>query len=369
MNWGRASSIARKEVAHIVRDPFTLALALVLPVFMVLIFGVAMEFNVKEIPMALLDSDQSARSRELVESFTSSNYFKARGVRSSVEGVSELQGEKARALLVIPPQFQKDLQSGRGAKIQILIDGADNSTVSSIGGYLGDIQQRAQPKLLGITSVPPFEMRTRFLFNEELNSKWFVVPGLVVVVMSILSILLTALTVAREWENGSMELLLSTPVQPSEIIVGKLAPYAALGLGAVGLVYVIARLVFSVPFTGNHLVFLLGCILFLITYLAQGLLISVTARQQQVAMQFAMLSGLLPSQLLSGFIFPVESMPKFFQILTMVIPARWFMEISRQCFLQGSSLWEMKWDFIALIIIGSTMLTIAVRKFKRDVEP
>ena len=201
-----------------------------------------------------------------------------------------------------------------------------------------------------LVSIPraAYDLRTRFLFNPELDSRWFIVPGLTVVVMAILSILLTALTVAREWENGSMELLLSTPVQPLEIIIGKLAPYGVLCLIAVGLVFVIARVGFGVPFVGNPFVFGAGCLIYLVTYLAQGLLISVLTRNQQVAMQFSMLTGFLPSQLLSGFIFPVASMPAFFRYFTMIFPARWFMQISRDTFLKGSSLAELSGAFFAL---------------------
>jgi ABC-2 type transport system permease protein len=187
--------------------------------------------------------------------------------------------------------------------------------------------------------------------------------------MSILSILLTALTVAREWENGSMELLLSTPVRPIEIIVGKLAPYGVLGITAVTFVYVVARTVFGVPFAGNLAVFGLGCLLFLVSYLAQGLLISVVTRKQVIAMQFSMMSGMLPSNLLSGFIFPIESMPLFFQYFTMLLPARWFMRIARDTFLKGSSLLDLAGSFLALSLFCALMILMATRRFKRDLEP
>ena len=237
-----------------------------------------------------------------------------------------------------------------------------------VAGYLGSIQTIANKRIADFNPALPYELRTRFLFNPELNSRWFVIPGLTVVVMAILSIILTSLTVAREWENGSMAVLLSTPVQPLEIIVGKLAPYAVLGLTAVAFVYIVARLVFHVPFVGNPLVFSFGCCLFLATYLAQGLLISVTTRKQQVAMQFAMVTGLLPSNMLSGFVFPVESMPPFFQYLTMLLPARWFMKIARDTFLKGSGLIELADSFLALTILGTLILLLATRRFKRDLE-
>jgi ABC-2 type transport system permease protein len=231
------------------------------------------------------------------------------------------------------------------------------------------MQSLAARKITGHPLPEPVALKTRFLYNPELNSRWFVVPGLMVVVLGILSILLTALTVAREWENGSMELLLSTPVEPVEIILGKLGPYLVLGLGAIAFVYLMARLGFGVPFRGNYLVFFAGCGLFLITYLAQGLLISVLTRRQQLAMQFSMMTGLLPSILLSGFIFPIESMPRFFRILTGALPARWFMIICRDVFLKGSGVFDLRYPFLALGIISVAMVTVSSRNFKKDLEP
>ena len=367
--WRRALAVARKEVYHILRDPTTLGAALALPVFMVIMFGVAIEFNVKNVALAVSDSDQSQSSRRLLDTFGSSGYFLIRRVSSPREGITEVSAERARAALIIPPRFEQDLFAGRGAEVQILVDGSDNSTVGPVLGYVASIQNMASQRIGDFDPAPAYEFRTRFLFNPELNSRWFVIPGLTVVVMSILSILLTALTVAREWENGSMELLLSTPVQPLEIIVGKLAPYGILGIIAVVFVYVIARTVFGVPFVGSLWVFGFGCLLFIITYLAQGLLISVVTRKQTIAMQLSMMSGMLPSNLLSGFIFPIESMPTFFQYFTMILPARWFMRIARDTFLKGSSLIELAGPFLALSLICALMIFLAARRFKRDLEP
>jgi ABC-2 type transport system permease protein len=213
------------------------------------------------------------------------------------------------------------------------------------------------------------EFKSRFLFNSELNSRWFVIPGLAVVVMAILAVLLTSLAVAREWETGSMELLLSTPVEPLEIIVGKLAPYALLGLAAMAFVFLMSRIVFAVPFRGSLLVYGAGAVLFLVAYLAQGLLISVLTRNQLVAMQVAMMSGLIPANLLSGFIFPIQSMPVFFQYLTMIMPARWLTDIARESYLKGATFTEMWEPFVALAILCVIMVALAVGKFKKDLEP
>lgn len=367
--WSRVGAIAKKEVYHIRRDPFTMALALVLPVFMVFMFGFAIEFNVKHIPLAVNDSDQTQMSRRLVDVFGSSGYFMIAGVSSPTQAYNHIMSNEARAALIIPGRFQKDLFSGRVGNAQVLLDGSDNSTVGPILSYLSTIQKIVNKRLGNYSESIGVNYITRFLFNPELNSRWFVIPGLAVVVMAILSVILTALTVAREWENGSMELMLSTPVRPLEIIVGKLLPYGALGLIAVIFVYIISRTVFGLPFAGDLWVFGLGCILFLICYLAQGLLISVVTRSQQVAVQMALISGLLPAQLLSGFIFPIESMPEFFRYFTMLLPARWFMTIARQSYLKGSTLFEMWMPFLALSILAGIMVFFAVKKFKVDLEP
>ncbi len=366
--WKRAAAVARKEWFHIRRDPFTLALALVLPLVMVVVYGIAIDFNIQDVRLAVSDSDQSQASRRLVETFDSSHYFRVQPAPSPASALQDVVGERDKAALIIPPRFEKDLLSGRGAQAQVLIDGADNSTVGPVSDYVATIQTLASERIVGADMTPPYQLRTRFLFNPELNSRWFVIPGLTVVIMAILSIFLTALTVAREWENGSMELLLSTPVEPIEIIVGKAAPYAALATVSIAFVYVIARAAFGVPFKGHLWVFGLGCALFLFTYLAQGLLISVTTRQQTLAMQLSMLTGMLPSNLLSGFVFPVASMPAFFWYFTMLLPARWFMVIARHTFLEGSSLAQLAVPFAALAISCAAMVGLAARSFKRTLE-
>jgi ABC-2 type transport system permease protein len=241
--------------------------------------------------------------------------------------------------------------------------------VGPILGYLGAIESIAAARIADFDPAERVDLKTRFLFNSELNSRWFVIPGLGVVVMAILSVLLTALAVAREWENGSMELLLSTPVEPLEIIAGKIAPYAVLGLAAMAFIFVIALTVFAVPFRGNLVIYGTGVVLFLAAYLAQGLLISVVTRNQLVAMQVAIMSGLIPANLLSGFIFPIESMPVFFHHLTMIMPARWLTDIARESHLQGATLLDM-WDaFVALAVLAAASVALAVTRFKRNVEP
>lgn len=369
LRWSRAAAVARKEVYHVLRDPFTLLMSLGLPAFMVFVFGFAIEFNVQNIPLAVHDADQTRTSRQLIDNFGSSGYFVIDRVASPAAAQRAMLGNRDRAALIVPGGMEQDLNGGPGGRVQILLDGSDNSTVAPVLGYVNAIQTIAARRLGGFDPPEAVPLRTRFHFNPELNSRWFVIPGLTAVVMAILSVLMTAATVAREWEDGSMELLLSTPAEPLEIIAGKLAPYAVLGLTAVAVIYAGARTVFGIPFEGNLFVFGVGCVLFLATCLALGLLISVVTRRQAIAMQVALIVGLIPALLLSGFIFPIESMPVFFRYLTMLLPARWFVEIARESFLKGSTLLEMATPFVALAAIATLLVVLAVRKFKRDLEP
>lgn len=361
-------AIAKKEVFHIVRDPFTLAIALGMPVVMVLFFGFAIEFNMDHIRIAVFDGNKTQSSWDLEKTFISSNYFVSRHVLSPSHAIQALDEGEVHAALIVPPTYSRDFKPFSESSVQILVDGSDNSSAGSIIGYLGGIQKKVLEKEFGSFRMP-LEVKTRFLFNPELNSRWFVVPGLSAAIIAILSILLTSLTVAREWENGSMELLLSTPVKPVEIILGKLLPYSVMGVVAILFVFLMSQLVFSVPFRGSFIVYFIASLIFLSTYLAQGLFISVATRKQQLSMQFAMLSGLLPTILLSGFIFPVEHMPPFFYYFTMILPARWFIEISRQLFLQGSSFLDILPSFLIMCFFLLVMIALATAKFKKDVEP
>ncbi|MCB0412702.1 MAG: ABC transporter permease, partial [Bdellovibrionales bacterium] len=261
-----------------------------------------------------------------------------------------------------------NVQSGKREKVQVLIDGTDSAAAGVINKYLVQISSDLSVRLMNRSFTPPVSFVSRYLFNPELNSKWFSVPGIAVVIMAILCTLLTSLTVAREWEKGSMELLLSTPVKPMEIIIGKLLPYAFLSLCSVLIVYVLARLWFDVPFRGSHIIFILSCLIFLVGYLAIGLVISVVLRKQLTAMQAAMIVGLLPTNLLSGFIFSVENMPLGFQWFASVFPARWFMSITRDQFLKGSNIFQLATPIIAMSIISVILVSVAVVKFKGDLD-
>jgi len=363
----RTLAIALKETRHILRDPFTIAMAMGLPLVYILFFGAVIDFNYKNIQIAVQNRDKTPVSRNLIETFSFSGYFIPKAISPGETAISALSGGRTSATLIIEPNFAKNISAGKKSEVQLLIDGADNSKAGVVLGYLPGIEKSFLKKIYG--SRPDYlELKTKFFFNPELNSKYLIVPGLAVVLTGLISILLTALTVAREWENGSMELLLSTPVKPLEIVAGKLLPYFVLSFMSALLVYVCARLLFGIPFKGSLLLYFAGYTLFAVAALAQGLVISVVTRQQQIAMQLAIVSGLLPSLLLSGFIFPIESMPWLFQVLTNILSQRWFIVISRAVFLKGSSFSDLLIPFFALLTISFILIFLAIKKFKTDLE-
>jgi drug efflux transport system permease protein len=364
----RMVSIGIKEIKHVLRDPFTLLLALGLPVILVVFFGFIIDFDYKNIRLSVVDRDNSPVSRKLIDTFFSSGYFKIKPGQTLAKPAHYLDNNSSDGVLIVNNDFGRDIKSGEPAKAQILLDGSDNSKTGVILRYLNGIQLSATERILEKKLPAPIDVQTRFLFNPELNSRWFVIPGLTVIIVGLLSVLLTALTIAREWENGSMELLLSTPVRPLEIIGGKILPYMILGFGGIFFVFISSKLVFGVPFKGSFVLYLLACSVFLLASLSQGVFISVVARQQQIAMQMAITTGLLPAMLLSGFIFPIESMPAFFKYLTVILIPRWFMEISRAIFLKGSGALELIRSFGFLFILFLFLMLLAFKKFKTDLE-
>lgn len=369
----RAIAIARKEVMHIMRDPFTMIVALVIPVFLTIMFGFAIDLDIHDVRMAVFDADMSQSSRIVYQKFIDSKYFVINRIDPLIARADRpLTMEKSKLTLIIPHKFEEDLYNGRGATAQVLLDGSDNTTVNLVNGYVSGIETALNAQYIESLAPEPkvktVKVTPRFLFNPEQKSPWFIVPGLSVVILAILSILLTSLTIAREWETGSMELLLSTPARPAEIILGKLLPYVALGLLALAFIYIAARLVFGVPFTGSYLAFITGSLLFIGTYLSMGLLISVVAKNQQLAMQMSLMAGYMPSMLLSGFIFSIPNMDTIWQWFTALLPARWYMTICRACYLKGASFGDLIVPFAALIILGLVMFTAATKKFKGTLE-
>ncbi|MDR3179742.1 MAG: ABC transporter permease [Holosporaceae bacterium] len=366
MNFSRCRAIFQKESKHIRRDPFVLMLALLLPFLIVIILGNAIEFNLANISMAIVDQDKSPASGKLGNIFSSSGYFKTYFLESPTEAMAEIHQEKARIVLIIPPNFANRIASSQ-AEVQVLVDGADNVSLNAALGYIARMENIIAAQILNVPPAKKF-LHSRLLFNPELNSKWFIIPGLSAVIIALVSIFLTSLAICREQEQGSMELLLSTPVKSTEIIIGKILPYALLGWSGFGIVYAAARLLYDVPFYGSHWILLLGTAIFILDYLALGLFISITAKQQQLAAQMALVIGLLPTILLSGFVFPLEYMPDFLQYITMIFPARWYIEIVRCEFLKALPLADLALPFAVLVIQGMVIITATIKKFKSTLE-
>jgi len=373
----RTWAIAKKEFFHIYRDPGSLALVILMPALLMLLFGYAVTLDVKNISMAVLDRDRSQESLIFIQRFSASPYFH---LRFSVQDEKEMrrlidEGE-VKMGLVLPWDFSKTIKAEEIVPIQLLIDGSDANTANLILSYAQVIaRQYTQEKTIlkvsrmGIEHLNfPIEARPRVWFNEDLESKNYFVPGLVAVIISIIGVLLTGQVIVREWEKGTMELLISTPVRKGELMIGKLFPYFFLGLLDLLLAVLMAKWVFEVPLRGSIiLLFALSCV-YIFVALALGLTISTIARTQLLANQMAMITGFLPTFLLSGFTFSIANMPTWLQIITYGIAPRYYVAILKDIFLKGigfSFLWRETLVLIAMAIAG---LWVATRSFKKELR-
>ncbi len=362
--------MARKEWLQLKRDPRSMTLAFILPVLMLLFFGYAITWDVKDLDLVVLDQDRTARSRALVDAFTASGYFTVVERLASYQDVDGAVGRgNAGSVLIIPPGFSQDLAAGRGAPVQLLLDGADANSATIAYNYADAIVDRWSRDVIlaGRAITIPIEARARTWYNPTLESRNMIVPGLIAVIMMTIAAMLTALTIAREWERGTMEQLASTPATKMEILIGKLIPYIGIGLVDVGLIVVTGLIVFGVPFRGPVVVFFAQTFLFLVGALGLGMLISAAAKSQFLATQIALIATLLPAMLLSGFLFEIEAMPEVLQAVTYLVPARYYVTVARGIMLKGvgpSVLWVQSVFMIAFAVIG---LGLAARVFRKEV--
>lgn len=360
----RAMAIASKEVTHIARDPQLIGFALGMPVVLLLLFGYAVSFDIEHIPLAVVDEDRTADSRAVAERFTSSEVFVKAAEATDTESVEPLfRRSLAKAALVFPEGFARAMARGDVAHAQLLLDGSDNTTAATALGYASTIALGAAARAAGVE--PAVELEARTFFNPRLKSSVFLVPGLMALILVMVAVMLTALAVAREYERGSMEQLFATPVGRLEIILGKLGPNFVLGLLQVLLVLVVGVTLFEVPIRGSLLLVFLVSALFLLAMLMLGLVISVKTKSQMVASQIAAISTLLPSMLLSGFVFPVENLPLVLKFIASILPARYFIDALRAILLRGNGL-DVVWpDLLALLAFFLVMLVVATRSFQR----
>lgn len=373
MNLRRTRAIARKEFLHILRDPRSLMMALALPAVMLMLFGFALTLDVDRIPLLVLDRSNSPESRDLISRFELSRYFDVLGrVNDYAEIESAFDESRALVGLSIPASFADDLAKGKLADIQLLVDGSDSNTASiglgyarSIVGLYSQSLMRAEAnRRFGMWIEPIIDVRLRVWYNSELRSKNYIVPGLVAVILMIIAALLTSLTIAREWEMGTMEQLLSTPVRAEELVMGKMSAYFALGTVDTLIAILLGVLVFDVPLRGNLFLLAGSCFVFIIGALCWGIFLSATVRSQLLAYQAGLVSSFLPAFLLSGFIFAIENMPIPVQGFTYLVPARYFIEVLRGIFLKGVG-WEVLWGELAFLAVFATVVFLAAtRKLK-----
>jgi len=376
MNLKRIWAISSKEFIQIKRDPRSLGLAIVIPVLLLIIFGYGLSLDIDRVRTVVWNQDVSSElTRNFLLNFKYSKYFKITRYTDNYRDIEHLidSGEVMMAL-VIPKDFSHYLESGKKAPLQLLVDGSDSNTATIAAGYVRAVVAKYNVELLtqafashGYTAPKPVDMRSRIWFNPGLNSRWYIIPGVIAMIIMIIAALLTSICISREWERGTMEQLISTPVKPPELVIGKFLPYFAIGFFDLFVAVVMARTVFGVPFQGSYLLLILLSVFFLIGALSQGILISASSRTQLLASQLATLTTFIPTMLLSGFIYPIFNMPPAVQAVTYLVPARYYIVILRGLFLKGNGM-DVMWDeALFLVLFAFLMFSIAIRKFKKKV--
>jgi ABC-2 type transport system permease protein len=369
MRLRRIEAIARKEWIQVRRDYLSLAMAFLLPIILLLIYAYAITFDVDNILTVVYDRDKSSLSRELVAEFVQSRYFTNVAYLDSYRDIDRyLDSGKARIALSIPSDFSKNIRTGRPAVVEMVIDGSESNTATVAQGYIAGILLTFNQRVGTGPSSHPIDVRNRVWYNPELKSRNFIIPGLIAIIMSVIISLLVSLSISREWDRGTMEQLISTPVKPFELITGKLVPYFVIGLADTILCIGIATLFLGVPLRGSILLLLSVSSIFLFGGLSFGILISIGARNQLVASQIAMLTSFLPSFMLSGFIFAIANMPGPLQLITYLVPARYFVSVLKGVFLKGIGIRLLIVEIFFLSLYAAVVFLIAVRKFRKQVE-
>ncbi len=374
MNPRRVGAVARKEFLHVVRDPRSLLMALATPVFLLALFGFALTLDVDNVPLAVWDQSNTPRSRELVGRFDGSRYFSlGMNVDNYRDLVRAIDSGQAMMGLVVPSDFAEKIEAGRDAPVQLIVDGSDSNTATIAIGYAGvvaeiyalDLTVEQNQRRGGPSLNIPLDVRPRVWFNEELESRNFIIPGLIAVIMMVIAAMLTSLTVAREWEHGTMEQLISTPVKPGELILGKLAPYFVIGMCDVLLAVLMAEFVFHVPLRGNVALLFGMSAVFLVGALAMGMTVSIVTRSQLLSCQVAVVATFLPAFLLSGFIFTIANMPPVIRAITYIVPARYFVAILKGIYLKGVGLEILGTQAVLLAVYAVVMVLLARVRLKK----
>lgn len=372
MSARKIGAVALKELRQALRDPLSLAMLLGLPALMLVLYGYAINFDVRHVALAVQDLDKSAASRELVSSFVNSTYFdRVADLPAGADLARVTERRLAKAVLVIPIGYAGDLAAGRVARVQLLVDGADANTATTLLGYASALVASRNAELVRVTAAGTaaatsfIDYEPRVWYNPELESTQFLVPGLIGFILMLTAVLSTALSVVRERERGTMEQLRVTSLRPGELVVGKTLPYLGISLTATVIILFAARFLFGVSVRGSYLDLFLATLLYLVGALGFGLLISSVADTQALAFQMGIVTSMLPALFLSGFIFPIRSMPLAVQALTYAVPARYFLVVVRGVMLKGAGLAPYGKDLAFLALYALVVLGVAYARLTR----
>jgi ABC-2 type transport system permease protein len=378
MRFRRLRAIAIKELLQIWRDPRSLMIALLMPFTQMFLLGYGVTLDLKHIPVCTFDREASQNSQALLKHFEASQYFAiTRNVQTYPALVAAIDRADCKIALVIPPDFSERLNDTGSSSIQAILDATDDNTASIalgyalavVSGYSGEVALDALNRQgRELQQVQPMTVQSRVWFNEDLESRNFIIPGVVAVIMALVGAQLTSLTISREWERGTMELLISTPVRPSEVMIGKLAPYLVLGWIDAAFCLILAALWFGVPFRGTIFTLFITTTLFLIVVLGIGYLLSVLIRSQIGASQIALLLTMLPTTLLSGYVFPIDQMPPVIQDITYLVYSRYYVTIVKAIFLKGADIPALAVPILFLLVYATAVMVLAARAFRKRLD-
>ena len=362
------TAIAKKEFLHILHDPRTLTILFIMPILQLVMFGYALKMEIQEVKIGIVDYANTNESRHLIEQFKGSPFFVPFFYDGPLSKMDELfKSRNANLVMIIPEDFDKQLQRNTEIPLSFTIDASDANAATAIRNYCNqvivDFNQTYNRQL-----PLPFDITSSILYNPDTKSTYFFVPGIIALLLIMISALLTSITITREKETGTMEQILVSPVKSHQIILGKVLPYILLAILIALVILLTGIFLFKVPFRGNALLLFILSTLYIITALSIGLMISTVAKTQQVAMMVAMIITLLPTIMLSGFIFPIASMPKLLQYLSYIIPARYYLHIVRGIILKGSTFLDLSQPTLFLGVISAILLIVSIRKFSSNLE-
>ena len=377
MNLGRTWSVFRKEVIHIRRDPFSLLQIILMPIILLLLYGYALTFDIKDITIGVYDQEGSQLSEAFINQFRGSRYFKLKAFTNSYARLKDMVTRREVEVgLMLPYDYSWLYQTGKTVPIQALVDGTDSNTANIVLGYVGGVAAAYNERLLlqrlrikGPAKLEmPVNVQTRYWFNEDLESRNFIVPSMIAIIMTMVGSMLTALTVVRELERGSLEGLLATPLKKTELLLGKLGPYFFIGMFDMFIVMLMGKYLFQVPLRGDPFLLIGMSAIFMVSTLGQGLLISVSSDNQMQAFQWVMLSSFLPAFFLSGAIFAIYLMPLPLRLATFLVPARYLVTISKGVYLKGIGLGILWPDALMLMAAAMLLVWLSIFKFVKKIR-